>query len=57
MSVQIVIELSNRQAAQAVLQALEAYKARLRAGVERTKRRLQDFEQHYGVTTTFFSKK
>lgn len=54
MSVQVVIELSDRQAAQTVLQALESYKARLRAGIERTKRRLHDFEQRYGVTTLHF---
>ncbi len=56
MSVQIVIELSDRQGVQAVFQALEAYKARLRASVERTKRRLREFEQRYGVTTTYFLK-
>ena len=54
MSVQVVIELSDQQGVQAVLQALETYKARLRASVERTRRRLSEFEQRYGVTTEYF---
>jgi hypothetical protein len=54
MGVQMVIELSNQQGAQTVLHALEIYKTRLRASVERTKRRLTEFEQRYGVTTAHF---
>ena len=54
MSVQMVIELADRHGAQAVLQALETYKARLRTGIERTKRRLREFEQRHGVTTAHF---
>jgi hypothetical protein len=54
MSVQMVIELRDRAGAQTVLQALDAYKVRLRAGVERTKRRLAEFEARYGVDTTRF---
>ena len=54
MSVQVVIELSGQQGVQAVFQALETYKARLRASVERTRRRLTEFEQRYGVTTGYF---
>jgi hypothetical protein len=54
MSVQMVIELSDEHAAQTVLQALESYKARLRAGIERTKSRLAQFEERYGVETSHF---
>lgn len=54
MSVQVVIELSGQQGVQAVLQALETYKTRLRASVERTRRRLSEFEQRYAVTTEYF---
>ena len=54
MSVQMVIELRDRAGAQTVLQALDAYKVRLRAGVERTKRRLAEFEARYGVDTIRF---
>ncbi len=54
MSVQMVIELQEKQGAQLVLQAIEAYKARLRAGIERTRRRLAQFEQRYGVDTAHF---
>jgi hypothetical protein len=54
MSVQMVIELREKRSAQSVLQAIESYKARLRAGIERGKRRLGQFEQRYGVDTTHF---
>jgi hypothetical protein len=54
MSVQMVIELPDRQGVQAVVQALETYKARLRAGVEQTRHRLSEFEGHYGVSTEYF---
>lgn len=54
MSVQMVIELSDRQAVQMVLQALDVQKTRLRASIARTKRRLSNFEQRYGVTTEHF---
>lgn len=37
-----------------VLQAIESYKARLRASIERTKRRLTEFEQRYDVGTDHF---
>ena len=42
MTVQMVIEVQNRQGAQAVVQAMEAYKARLRFSIERTKRHLAE---------------
>jgi hypothetical protein len=54
MSVQMVIELKEKGGAQPVLQAIESYKARLRAGIERTKRRLAEFEQCYDVDTDHF---
>jgi hypothetical protein len=54
MSVQMVIELREKQGAQPVLQAIESYKARLRASIERTQRRLAQFEQRYGVDTAHF---
>ena len=54
MSAQMIIELRDRAGAQTVLQALDAYKVRLRAGIERTKRRLAEFELRYGVDTARF---
>lgn len=54
MSVQMVIELREKQGAQPVLQAIESYKARLRACIGRTRRRLTQFEQRYGVDTVHF---
>jgi len=54
MSVQLVIEMKNKRGAQTVLQAIEVYKARLQAGIERTRRRLAQFEQRYGVDTAHF---
>jgi len=54
MGVQMVIELRDREGAQTVLQALDAYKVRLRAGIERTKRRLAEFEVRYGADTARF---
>lgn len=54
MGVSILIELENPQSIQTVMSALEIYKARLRASIERTKRHLAEFEQRYGVTTAQF---
>jgi len=54
MSVQIVIELREKRGAEPILQAIETYKARLRASIERTRRRLARFEQLYGVDTVHF---
>jgi len=56
MSIQMVIELSDRQGTQTILSALEAYKARLRLSIERTKRYLNEFETRYHVTTDHFLK-
>lgn len=54
MSVRLVIELQEKESAQSILQAVETYKARLRAGIERTQRRLTQFEQRYDVDTSQF---
>jgi len=54
MSVHMVIELRDRAVAQTVIQALDAYKERLRASIARTKRRLSEFEALYGVNTAHF---
>lgn len=54
MSIYMVIELRDREGAQTVVQAVDAYKVRLRAGIERTKRRLAEFEARYGVDTAHF---
>jgi hypothetical protein len=54
MSVQLVIELREKRGVEPILQAIESYKARLRASIERTRRRLAQFEQQYGVDTDHF---
>ncbi|MBU0512528.1 MAG: hypothetical protein KKD28_06775 [Chloroflexi bacterium] len=54
MSVQMVIELSNRNGAQTVLDAVETYKACLKASIQRTRRKLSDLEHRYNVTTEHF---
>jgi len=54
MSVQLVIELKERQGCRPVLQAIESYKVRLKAGIERSRRRLAEFEQRYETDTEDF---
>ena len=54
MSVEMVIELKEKRSAQAVVQAVEFYKRRLKANIERTQRRLQRFEDRYAVDTMHF---
>jgi hypothetical protein len=54
MTVQMVIELREKRTAQPILQAIEAYKGRLRGGIERTRHRLAEYEQRYGVDTAHF---
>lgn len=54
MSTQMVIELRDSNGARTVVQALEAYKVRLRASIGRAKRRLAQFEARYGVDTARF---
>ena len=50
----MVIELREKRGTQPILQAIESYKARLRASIGRTRRRLADFEQRYGVDIAHF---
>ena len=54
MTVQMVIEVQDRQGAQTIMRALDGYKIRVRSGIERTKRRLATFEALYGVDTAHF---
>ena len=54
MSVQIVIELQEPIGAQAVIQALESYKVRLRASIQRTRSHLDKFERKYDISTERF---
>jgi hypothetical protein len=54
MTLQLTIEVESQQAAQSVLQALEAYKDQLRQSIARTERHLQTFEERYGVPTHIF---
>lgn len=54
MNTQMVIELKEKEGAQTVLSAIELYKARLQASIARTQRRLNQFEEKYGVTTSDF---
>jgi hypothetical protein len=54
MSVELVLQVNSRAGAQMVVNALDAYKATLRATIQRTRRNLSTFEQRYGVTTPQF---
>ncbi len=54
MSVQFVIEVDDRDGARVVLNALNAYKSQLRQSIERTRRRLADFESRHGASTAEF---
>lgn len=54
MAVELVLEVKSREGAQMVVNALDAYKATLRAGIQRTRRNLSTFEQRYGVATDTF---
>lgn len=54
MSLQIILEVQDQQGIQAIIQALEAYKARLRMNIEHTNSRLREFERRYGVATAIF---
>ncbi len=57
MAMRMVIELSDQQGAQTVVNALENYKTRLRASIARTRQRLGEFEKQYGKTTDYFLSK
>ena len=54
MGVELIIELADLHAANTVQVALESYQARLRASIERTRRRLASFEERYTVSTDRF---
>ena len=54
MGLRMVIALPDRESIQTVVQALEAYKVRLRASITRTKRPLATYETRYGMDTTHF---
>ncbi|MCB0196596.1 MAG: hypothetical protein KDJ65_31880 [Anaerolineae bacterium] len=54
MSVQMIIELREKEGVQPILQAIEAYKARLRSSIGRTKQQLRQFEERYNVETETF---
>lgn len=54
MTVELVLHGASRETAQTVFNALDAYKVRLRASINRTQRNLMKFEQRYGVSTTVF---
>tara|TARA_Y100000294_G_C8302926_1_gene235486 strand:- start:199 stop:495 length:297 start_codon:yes stop_codon:yes gene_type:complete len=56
MGVQMVIELHDEGGVQTIVHALDAYKARLKAGIERSKRQLAVFESRYGIHTDHFLK-
>lgn len=53
-TVELVLEMTNQQSAQAVRNALESYKTRLRASIQRTRRRLRTYEERYNVQTETF---
>jgi hypothetical protein len=54
MTVQLTIEVESQQAAQLVLQALEAYKEQRRQSIARAERHLKTFEERSGVPTHLF---
>ena len=54
MSVELVLEVNSHKSAQAVFNALDAYKAKLRASIQHTHRNLKAYEQGSAVTTAVF---
>lgn len=54
MTVQMIIEMNDRRTMDSIVQAVEAYKARLRLSITRTHSRLDIFERRYGVQTAHF---
>ena len=50
-SVQLKIEVSGQEGVRVIVQALDSYRARLRASIGRTRATLAAFEQRYGVAT------
>ena len=55
MTIQMVIEVQDRQGAQTIMRALDGYKIRVCSGIERTKHRLLAYEARYRVDTVVFS--
>ncbi|MCB0069993.1 MAG: hypothetical protein KDE20_00985 [Caldilineaceae bacterium] len=54
MSVELTIEVASVQGADTVQHALQSYQTRLKAGIARTRRRLEEFEKRYAVSTEQF---
>ncbi|MFN8494834.1 MAG: hypothetical protein U0350_44940 [Caldilineaceae bacterium] len=54
MSIQLTIDLPNQNGIQALLNAVEMYKANLRMSIKRTQQHLRGFEQRYSVSTAHF---
>lgn len=54
MSVPFVLDLEDKDTAQAVSNALDAYALQVRSSIERTRRHLHVFEQRRGVSTDAF---
>lgn len=54
MSIELVIELPDRQAVRTLQHVLESYQVRLRASIKRTRRRLASFEERYATSTSRF---
>ena len=54
MSLRVTIELPGEGGPQAVLSALENYKAQLRTSAGELRQRLREFEQRHGVSTEHF---
>jgi hypothetical protein len=50
----MVIELNEEEGVQTILSAIESYKMRIRAEIERSRPRLARFEQLYEVSTDYF---
>ena len=52
MDVELVLQGANRETVQAVLNAIDAYTARLSASIQRTRRNLNKFEECYCISTS-----
>jgi len=52
MDAELVLQGASRETVEAVLNAIDAYKARLDDSIQRTRRNLNKFEQRYCVSTS-----
>ena len=52
MDAELVLQGASRETVEAVLNAIDAYKARLNDSIQRTRRNLNKFEQRYCVSTS-----